>query len=411
MVRVLWGLVGVIVALLVVKFFVADVYRIQSGSMRPTIFGGAAPNGGEALTDRVLVRYGNTDDLRRFDLVVLRPRGSSESSAPVVKRVVGLPGETIQVVDGDLLIDGRRLDRDARRPEPVVVFDDRSLDVEDFFLFKADGPWRREGPRGDEWFLDAAAIPRRRSDGMMLYSPDLNDDFMDPLGGRVAGLRQVNDAILECEFALVDHAPSPGDGATLRFLLVEEGDTFEVDLAPDPRRTEEEGADAYVVNLLHRNVRSLLEADPRDRERLFASQRVAIEVGKWYRLHFANVDNRLTVELPELGVVLRHSYESNEPFPGEPSAGDRSRGHRVGLGGDGGRARFRSIRVLRDLFYTAVGEHGVGEPLSLGPDQVFVLGDCSADSEDSRHFGPVGLSELVGRPVAIVWPPSRWKRL
>ena len=38
--RRLWILVALVLAFLLVKFFVADVYRIESDSMRPTLFGG-----------------------------------------------------------------------------------------------------------------------------------------------------------------------------------------------------------------------------------------------------------------------------------------------------------------------------------------------------------------------------------
>ncbi len=392
--RVLWGAVGLVVGLLVVKFFVADVYRIQSGSMRPTIFGGAAPDGGNGLTEWVLVRYGRTA-LSRFDLVVVRGR---EAGDPVVKRVVALPGETVQIVGGDLLIDGRRLGPDVPRPNPIPVFDDRHQVVEEFFHFKSDGPWRRDG---DAWVLDASGIPHLSSKGLMFYNPDLRDDYLGPDGERVGGLRQANDGVLECEFALDET-----DGATLRFLLVEEGDTFEVELAPDP-----EGPASHVLSLLHRDVRSSREAHPNTHEQLFGAAAVEIEPGRWVRLRFANIDDHVEVELPELGVILRHRYAGNEPFPKATTAGDKSRGPRVGFGGEGGRARFRSIRILRDLFYTSVGEHAVGSPLALDLDEVFLLGDSSAESRDSRFFGPVRLSSLVGRPVAVVWPRSRWRRL
>ena len=52
-----------------------------------------------------------------------------------------------------------------------------------------------------------------------------------------------------------------------------------------------------------------------------------------------------------------------------------------------------------------------GFPLALDLDEVFLLGDSSAESRDSRFFGPVRLSSLVGRPVAVVWPRSRWRCL
>jgi type IV secretory pathway protease TraF len=36
------------------------------------------------------------------------------------------------------------------------------------------------------------------------------------------------------------------------------------------------------------------------------------------------------------------------------------------------------------------------------------MGDNRANSEDSRDFGAVRTSSIIGRAVARVWPPSRW---
>jgi type IV secretory pathway protease TraF len=36
------------------------------------------------------------------------------------------------------------------------------------------------------------------------------------------------------------------------------------------------------------------------------------------------------------------------------------------------------------------------------------MGDNRANSEDSRDFGAVPTSNIIGRAVARVWPPSRW---
>ena len=54
---------------------------------------------------------------------------------------------------------------------------------------------------------------------------------------------------------------------------------------------------------------------------------------------------------------------------------------------------------------------GVRQPthaqLQLGPDEYFVMGDNRAYSCDSRSFGPVKQSEILGRVVARMWPISR----
>lgn len=47
----------------------------------------------------------------------------------------------------------------------------------------------------------------------------------------------------------------------------------------------------------------------------------------------------------------------------------------------------------------------------LGPDEWFLAGVRPEASTDSRHFGPVPGSSIVGRAVAVYWPPRRIRRL
>jgi hypothetical protein len=75
-----------------------------------------------------------------------------------------------------------------------------------------------------------------------------------------------------------------------------------------------------------------------------------------------------------------------------------------------GAGEMRRLRVERDLHWQPVGAHAVQRELPLGPDQCFLLGDASFQSRDGRQWGPTPLADLVGRPVAVVWPPSAWRR-
>jgi signal peptidase I len=46
-------------------------------------------------------------------------------------------------------------------------------------------------------------------------------------------------------------------------------------------------------------------------------------------------------------------------------------------------------------------------PVKVPADALFVLGDNRGDSDDSRSFGPIPTSAVVGRAALIVWPPNR----
>jgi signal peptidase I len=45
---------------------------------------------------------------------------------------------------------------------------------------------------------------------------------------------------------------------------------------------------------------------------------------------------------------------------------------------------------------------------TLGPNQIFVMGDNRNHSQDSRAFGPVDMKFVVGEALLRYWPPSDW---
>ncbi len=417
-IALLWILTGGVALLLLLKFFVADVYRVDSGSMRPTIFGGRDRADGEEDTEHVLVLYDRALEPERFDLVVIR---SPDGSQPLVKRVCGLPGEHLMIRDGDLFIERARLPPDAPRPAPVPVYDDRYLEPERFFERRRDGSARREG---GEWVVDGSAQP---PGSMLRYHPALRDDYLDRRHRRVPGVIDVNDAELELEFRI----EAPLEAQKLRFQLLEQGDLFEVELAARSAAGRSEGVRTSGTraqgNASLRLVRRDAGKQPEKRdpvsddlvaqEPTLVEVPVELEVGRWYQLAFSNIDNHLRVRCAGLALDLGCSYEENRPWPTPLPAGHKSLGWRVCFGAEAGRARFRAVRILRDLHYTDDGSFAVGShpenphrpaPMSLGPDDYFLLGDNSAASTDSRHFGSVKAPQLLGRPLAVVWPRPRW---
>jgi signal peptidase I len=45
-------------------------------------------------------------------------------------------------------------------------------------------------------------------------------------------------------------------------------------------------------------------------------------------------------------------------------------------------------------------------PITIGPEEVFVMGDNRDASFDSRRFGPIPLDDLVGEAFVTIWPIS-----
>lgn len=363
--------------LALLRLFVFGIYEVDSRSMAPTLR--AASGAGES----VLVRYGRGDP-ERFDLVVLRRPGFKE---PRVKRVVGLPGESVQVVLGDLLIDGERLPLSAPRPPLVEVFHDERDELAEWFTMGGTelNPWvqTEEG-----WHLAAEEVPSGAAAGTMFFAKRLTAKHIsgDPEAG--AGGVSAADAVVGCELRLGDPP------AELHFELSEQGDTFRAELDP--------GVGGEWAGRLLQTWRG-------GEELLLAEGTLSLGLDDWNSVRFGNVDDAVFLEVtPEGGSTSRLIADSTENHfhPEDRLLQGKTFGYRVSLGGAAGEAHFRSVRVWRDLHYTDRGSHAIGEPVRLGPNELFVLGDNSPDSRDGRDWGPVSTTDVLGRPVWVVWPIS-----
>lgn len=378
-VRGAWTLAVALAAVLVVKMFVCDVKHVDSGSMAPTIQG--SRDAGES----VLVLYGDFEP-ERFDFVVITREGES---LPIVKRIGGLPTESVRIANGDLWIDGKRLQASAPRPPPIVVFDDRFQSVADVFE-RPGGATSRWIEFPDGWALDAAGLAPGSGEALMTFHRRLSDGYLDLDGIYVPGQHDVNDAIFECEVRASEVA-----GRTI-VELVEQGDVFRFTLEPKSSETAEA---------------SIARRGSGLPEEILAKRVVPFVPGAWTKLRCSNVDDELSLEVSGAPETLCAAYDENRFDGADRLKEGRSYGPRVRFGGEGARLDFRSIRILRDLYYTARDTHGVKSPEDLGPDEYFVLGDNSAESRDSREWGPVRRSRIVGRPIWVVWPASHARKL
>lgn len=98
------GLVSIVVVFLILNRFVFRRFYIPSGSMIPTL----------AIHDQIVVNplIYHLHSPHRGDVVVFHaPAAASEVPEDFIKRIVGLPGETVSVVPDTLYLDGRPLVR------------------------------------------------------------------------------------------------------------------------------------------------------------------------------------------------------------------------------------------------------------------------------------------------------------
>ncbi len=372
------------------RAFVGQVLVLRSGSMEPDLLGSGASK------DWVLVLYGPPDSWERGDLAVFRQSGAE---APAVKRVAGLPGESAQLSGGDLFIDGER--RSVLGDEALWVpwWGPGAEGLEEWFERDdtEGGPWSQPEPGVER--LDALEIGAASNRGSMFLRYDVDLGYLRPDGTRVRETEQANDLRVRLELRLNAGPAEVGEPGIVRLELVEEADQFRLELQPGAAGSTE--------------VRLARRSGNRGGFEVLKSATTQLPVGAWHALEFSNRDNRLAARLDGED-LLGVGYAENEAYRGDLPIGAKSVGPRVAIGGSRVSVDLRAIGIDRDAFYltaSAFGDYGIGRPLRLGPDELFLLGDHSTDSLDGRRFGAVGSSEIVGRAAAIVWPPSRWRRL
>lgn len=105
---------GAVVVALLVRTFLFTTFWIPTGSMEPTLMG--SPRKDRVIVNRLSYKL---HDVNRGDIVVFDvPDGEPVMSVEgqqvneLIKRVVGLPGETVTLRDGRVYIDGTLLEED-----------------------------------------------------------------------------------------------------------------------------------------------------------------------------------------------------------------------------------------------------------------------------------------------------------
>lgn len=363
---------------------------------------------------------------RRWDVIVFR--SPLDPSQNFVKRVAALPGESIEILDGDVFVRGpdAKQFRIARKPPSVqdalwtIVHDQDHIQQRDAHsaLWRAEGratAWRGLGtrrsvftpnadeptgrivfdppPGGDAYMEDVAAFNHGSSDHYVNDVRLATEVICGP-ASRVALEMIVNDRVWTAEL----------DYAARRLTLVmqplaQDRAPVEIDAAPLPRAATS----------------NILEARPHRLRLTHADYRVIAEWDDAVRISTTD-----TQYAPDVG-ALRFATRLNPP--------------RVSIAVEGDHTVFRGTRIERDVYYTtgrrAIRARG-DDPFTLGDDEFFVLGDNSANSHDSREWrtvarhllrdvgprrraGVVPRDQIVGRAFFVYFPGltrggpgSRW---
>ncbi len=292
--------------------------------------------GDSLVVDRTVFHW---REPRRWEPVVFR--NLHEAGRLCIKRVVGLPGETIELRGGQLLVDGQ-----------VVV---KSLAEQRTMRQRV----HREGHGPLRWHEDGPRLGYRHPNGQpitdnMIYNASLS-----------RRLNSMHDLMLSVRVANLDDSQLAVeiDGTMLSVRL--DGKQGTVEIWSRQRRVKS-------VEL---------------------SSRRGKRWGENFLLEVSTFDRQLLVAI-DGGAVLCYALSGNvprEPTP-QPFAIRRAKPQ----------ITLSELTVWRDIYLTnapvGIAPSGLSARQKLGVDEFFVLGDNPSISVDSRSWGPLPGRLLVGKP-------------
>jgi len=298
---------------------------------------------------------------RRWEAVVFR--SPDEPEMLCVKRVVGLPGEVVDLSAGDVLIDGQIARKDPRTAGRLAV-EISGRESLDRWQSEPASAWRRteegfaclpEAEGASAWLTYQHAEPML---GAAEAATILDGSPLDQSESR--RLNEVADGLLRFRLRA-------DEGAKVSLRAGSRGEQFEVHCDYDSGRVEllHEGRRVRQAELAggSRNTNSL--------ELIVADESVRLLV-----------DGR---------AVLDYAFRPRRA---------EDRGMTLAIGASGGRIEVSDLEVFRDVYYTP-GSGGRSQ-YRLGPGEYFVLGDNSAHSADSRGWTEALTAGLMLGP-ARVW--------
>jgi signal peptidase I len=392
---------------------------IAAGSVRAPISRcpscGHYDSGGRAVPisngDRILVLkcFYQFFEPKQWDVVVFKnPLNPPEN---YIKRLIGRPGETVEIIDGDVYIDGQISRKPAKVQEELwmPVYDNDYQPVrpqEGSFNGHAwQQPLRNAG--GAKWSIDPNDPTKFRlkspadETSTLVYDTSLGNDFR---------ATYAYDSVGDYK-----HMPYCSD-VMVRFYAQSAGHQGGVGIAVSKYQTVYRAwVDLSSGEMAIAKVSATGEEAVLERKKIDASA-----MNKPAPVEFANVDHKLVFQFGS----EKLTYDLGR------SAGDMGERKKdtqavVKIFGSG-TLTLSHIAIFKDIHYTgrrSIGgpEEGraiEGNPFTLGKDEFFVLGDNSPNSEDSRWWTRAGIGNnrqsyregvvprdyLVGKALFVYWP-------
>lgn len=148
----------IFVCIYILPNFVIQRTIVDGSSMENTLH-----NGEQLYVEKLSYRFNALD---RFDIIVFYPYGR-ENKEYYVKRIIGLPGETVQIIGSDIYINGEKLEEHygkepiedpGRAVEPIKLADDEYFVMGD----------NRNGSK-DSRFADVGNVKKENIGGRAIF--------------------------------------------------------------------------------------------------------------------------------------------------------------------------------------------------------------------------------------------------
>jgi signal peptidase I len=344
---------------------------------------------------------------KQWDVIVFKNPGDPAEN--YIKRLVGRPEETVEIIDGDIYIDGQISSKPPKVQKELwmSVYDNDYRPARPEQGRFNGRPWQQPFRNLGEsnWFVDSDNPTKFRLDSP---AGQLNTLIYDTSAGNDFKATYAYDDVRR-----YDNMPYCSD-LMVRFYSTSGLDEGRVGATLTKYENE---YSAWVdfegqMVIVAENVKETVE--------LARRKITPPAVGKPVSVKFANVDHRLIFEFGKKKLTCDLGRGADDlgarmtkvpPVVKVFGAGDLTLSH---------------VAVFRDIHYLATrfggnsrtGRATEGKPFTLGRDEFFVLGDNSPNSEDGRWWGVEGKGNnghfyragivprdyLVGKALFVYWP-------